>query len=557
MLAGRARASGAWLDPPSPNHPCIDTGARTVRQSDPVLDVSALGPSVEIEGLPFSPEWGGDWFPDSAIPFHSPESVFPGGQPPTPSESVDIAIVGGGLSGLATAYLLRAHRPVVLELNSRMGGTSMGERWRGTDYSLGGAYFITADEGDFLDRLYTELGVYRVARESPPGDDQIELMGAIAQGFWQGQGLPAQQQQAFAEYALMVQRYVDLYPDIPLDPDADNQWILDLDAISLRDYVTRKLTVPVPDLLAAGIQGYCYSSFNAGWEEVSAASGWNFLAAEEYGRLVMPGGNAGLVRALWDRLREHDQRLDCPGRLLRAGCRAVDVRVLGPERVQVTYKDRDGAYRSLMAKRVVMCCPKHVARHVLHGLEQGDPERAAAISRIQTSAYVVANVLLNRQVRRDFYDLFLLRDGSFPPVVGVAEDFNRATDALRGDFARPQPMGRSVLTFYWPMPFGTSRVQMINRGLAWHAERFAPLLRDVLGVLSVDTRHVRQVRLARWGHAMPIATPGLISEGVCERVRAPYQDHVFFVHQDNWALPAVETCLLEAEAFAPLIREGL
>ena len=64
----------------------------------------------------------------------------------------------------------------------------------------------------------------------------------------------------------------------------------------------------------------------------------------------------------------------------------VDVRVLGRDRVRVTYSTAPGVYRALIAKRVVMACPKHVLpaaevreveRLVLatirHDPEPGDP----------------------------------------------------------------------------------------------------------------------------------------------------------------------------------------
>ena len=34
-------------------------------------------------------------------------------------------------------------------------------------------------------------------------------------------------------------------------------------------------------------------------------------------------------------------------------------------------------------------------------------------------------------------------------------------------------------------------------------------------------------------------------------------ERIFFVNQDNWALPAVENCLLDAEEYLPRIRAGL
>jgi hypothetical protein len=515
---------------------------------------------VDVAGLPFAPGWFGDAFPNTRIPFHASEELLPGGVPPDPQESTDIAIIGGGLSGLATAYLLRHHRPVLFDLHTRFGGTSQGEFWGGVPYSIGGAYFITPDEGSFLEGFYRELGVDRLRRESPPSDDPTELNGRIVPEFWSGRGLAPAEQEAFRQYAQIVRTYVDRYPEIPLDDGADNRWILELDTMSLRDHLARTMTVPVPTLLRSAIQAYCYSSFDAGWDEISAASGWNFIAAEEYGRWVLPGGNSGLAAALWSRLAPLEVHTPphCPPRHLRSGCRVVDVRVRGRDRCQVTWRDSQGTFRSLLAKRVVVCTPKHVARHFLPNFESLDFEMHQATYQINTNAYVVANVLLDRPVRRHFYDLFLLRDGTSPDGPLGVEQYSRVTDAVNGTFARRWPFGADVLTLYWPLPFSTGRFSLIyETGWQDYASRLVPQVRSMLDVLDVPERHVRQVRMSRWGHAMPLAAPNFIARGLPQVLRRPLQDHIFFCNQDNWCLPAVETCLLEAAYQAPRVAEGL
>lgn len=545
-LAGRA--SGRLVMAP----PCASTGALPLRPViEPLPDLPA---TVRIGGLPFHPAWTGDGFDNDHIPFHRPETNYPGGSPPAPTERVGVAIVGGGLAGLAAAVLLREHQPVLFELQTRFGGVAAGESWRGTSFSLGSAYFITPDPGSFLHRFYRGLGISPAVRVSPATDDKYEVRGRIEPGFWSGSAVPPHERPAFERYAAIVRYYMDRYPDIPLDPGANNDWIRDLDRVSLKNDVEARLGMPVPDLLRSAIQGYCYSSFDAGWEEVSAASGWNFVAAEEFGRWVLPGGNAGLASAMVERLLPLEARTPrgCAPQRLRAGCRVVEVRV-GNGSTLVVYRDAGGVFRSLEAACVVMACPKHVCRHVLPQLSE-DPARIDDLHRLRTNAYVVANVLLSAPIGLDFYDLFMLREGGFPQGAGV-EEFARAIDALRGDFARRGPRSTGVLTFYWPLPYGTGRFSIIAPdAFDRFARRLAPELDLALSLLNLDRSAVRQVRLTRWGHAMPVAEPGLIAEGVCERIRAPWRERVFFVNQDNWALPAVETCLLEAEAMRPLIE---
>jgi len=65
---------------------------------------------------------------------------------------------------------------------------------------------------------------------------------------------------------------------------------------------------------------------------------------------------------------------------------------------------------------------------------------------------------------------------------------------------------------------------------------------------------VRQVRFTRWGHAMPIARPGLIANGTAEVAHRPIGNNLYFANQDNWALPAVENSLLDAKAVTDKIR---
>lgn len=537
--------------------PCFETGALPLSDTDPVLRLSRLGPATQVGGYPFDPVFFGDDFPNTQIPFHLVENDFPGGAPPAPSENVDVAVVGGGLGGLATAYLLRHRRPVLFELHDRFGGVSQGEEWDGIKYSLGGAYFITPDEGSFLERFYRELGANRSHRVDE-GENPVELGGQIVRDFF-SRTRPPEEMQAFTRYAESVTHFGENYPEIPLPDGEDNQWILDLDRRTFKDDVEERLGRAAPESLASAIQAYFYSSFNAGWEQISAAAGWNFVAAEEFGRWVCPGGNSFLCRAMWEelsRLERHTPRR-CPPRYLRARCRVVDVRLTPDNRVLVTYKDRDGGFRSISARRVVMACPKHVCGHMIHDLRTIDPDRIDTFYRFTTRAYVVANVLLNERIDPSLYDLFLLRNGRYPTNDAEAEEWGLVPDSVNGGFYHGRRGGRArrgVLTLYWAIPHNHGRFQLIAPD-SWQsfAERLAPQIDELLGVYGLSREHVQRVRIARWGHAMPLAEPNLIADGVMQRACRPIEDRIFFVNQDNWALPAVENTLLEAKKYADII----
>jgi NAD(P)-binding Rossmann-like domain len=510
-----------------------------------------------IDGFKFKSWFEGDDFEDD-IPFHSQQNDFPNGMPPAPTEELDVVVIGGGISGLAAAYSLREYNPVVFELHDRFGGNAQGGTINGAEFTLGSAYFITPDPGTPLDAFYRELGLDKVVRvDNQPSP--AEINGKINDNIWAGMGVPKEDIPAYEAYRDLVVDMTVNYPDVPFP----EQWMIDLDRLSLREHIEQEVGMPIPAPLAAAVQAYCYSSFSAGWEEISATLGWNFLAAEEFGRWVLPGGNAWMADQLWQRLYELDRTDKAHAPHLRANKRVVDLRVQPDGRSLVTWVEKDGSYSSLLAKEVVMACPKNIARAIIHNLETDEPLRYGAM-RLNRRAYMVANVVLDRPIPAEFYDIFLLEDPeTFPMSDGQASSFWRYTDVLDGSFtpgpnANTLPMRPSVLTLYWPLPYDSARFTLIlDDPIQTYGEALAAKLRSTLELVGVDESSVMEIRFARWGHAMPMARVGFLSDGIPELIRAPYRKSVHFVNQDNWALPAIENSVLDAFEVADTIRGRL
>ncbi len=535
--------------------PCAGFGTTPLRdRTRPVQTLNCPQRRVIIDGLPFNNWWTGDDYRED-FPFHTCENCFGPGGPPAPTAEIDVAIVGGGISGLASAYMLRDYNTVLFEMRSRFGGVAMGEDWAGVRYSLGNAYVITPDAGSFLDTFYTELGLRDVVRVHD-ARDLVEFGGKLLPEFWTGAASSPEEQRAYHRYFQVVQEMAgSSYPDIPFAFDGSNDWILDLDRKSFKDDITERMGVPVPEALGHAIQAYCYSSFAEGWEQLSAASGWNFLAAEEYGRWVFPGGTSYMADALWQRLRANDGNPH--RRLLRADSQVVDVRLAANDRVQVTYIDDQGKAASLLAKRVIMSCPKMLCKYIIHDLENIDEPRLNSMHSLEYNAYVVANVLLDAPVDLDFYDVFLLGKG-LPTDSGEAAAASRVVDMLNGHYAETAAGHKAVLTLYWPLPFSTGRFTLITDD-AWqnYAESIVPQIRSMLQLVGVSDRAVHEIRMTRWGHALPLAHRGLMAEGHIQRIREPLDGRIFFVNQDNWALPAVENSVLDAQIYTTAVAESL
>jgi len=510
-----------------------------------------------IDGFKFKSWFEGDDFRDD-IPFHSQQNNFPNDTPPTPSEEVDVVVIGGGISGLASAYSLREYNPVVFELHDRFGGNAQGGTINGAEFTLGSAYFITPDPGTPLDTFYRELGLDKVVRtDNQPSPTEIN--GEINDNIWAGMGVPKEDIPAYEAYRNLVIDMTENYPDVPFN----QAWMLELDQMSLRAHIEQEIGMEVPAPLAAAVQAYCYSSFSAGWEEISATLGWNFLAAEEFGRWVLPGGNAWMADQLWNRIYDLDRTDKKHAPHLRPDRRVVDLRVQDDGRALVTWIEPDGSYKSLLAKETVVACPKNIARQMIHNLEADEPERYNAM-RLNRRAYLVANVVLNRPIPADFYDIFLLENPEeFPMSDGQASNFWRYTDVLHGSFtpgpnANSLPTRPNVLTLYWPLPYDSARFSLIlNDPMGTYGQALTAKLRSTLDLVGLDESSVDEIRFARWGHAMPMARVGFLSDGIPAIIRAPYRESVHFVNQDNWALPAIENSVLDAFEVADTIRGRL
>ncbi len=75
------------------------------------------------------PMWFSD-YPDTAhkILWDKPAFLTKlGAKSPKPTERVPLVIIGGGIAGLFSAYILRKHKPIILEQAPRFGGNAKGQ----------------------------------------------------------------------------------------------------------------------------------------------------------------------------------------------------------------------------------------------------------------------------------------------------------------------------------------------------------------------------------------------------------------------------------------------
>lgn len=450
-----------------------------------------------------------------------------------PSRSEKFVVIGGGVSGLACAYLHRDLRPVVLEQAPRFGGNSKGESWSGIDYTIGAAYLTeTEDESPLMREFYAPLGI--PAKWKAAKNDWVEVKGRLRK-------LDSKQFKRFEEF--LHDTYDKKFPDIPRRADSavSEKEFREWDGESFYTFLKKRiLHAPPEPLLYSLIEHYCFAAFGGSSREISGAGGLNFMASEIKGTKALPGGNSCVASGLFRKTVEA-----VGANHFLAGTTVTSVRV-EDSGVIVEYLDAEREMRALRADRAIVAAPKFIAHRIVQGL--GEKQREM-MEKVKYRSYVVGNACITGQFSKDFYDVYLLGDGR---IRGDAErDANeqRATDAVASQWCYPQSPANSVLTLFRASPFDSGRARLLSQPNpeALRSE-FRMQAEWLLRLVGKPDAKVTDVRVTRWGHPLPLCEIGLLSSGYAEMVTSPVSDRIFFCNQDDWLMPAIETSLHQALA---------
>ncbi len=475
----------------------------------------ALAPGLGALAAEPPPYGLADWTGDSFASMHAIRDRTGLRPIPTPSRKVELAIIGGGITGLAVASLLRDRDLVVLEREVTMGGNAKSERWKDIDYALGSAYLVDMEEPYGL--FYDEIGVTPTLISEPA--DRV-LTGAPDMA----DALHGPLRKPFSRLRDHMVNILES-PDFPkTDIHMATRAALALDKMSFLDYL-RKLDV-APGLLQL-IDAYCYSALGGGIETVSAYAGVNFYSEIAAPIHAFPGGNGALARAMAARIHKAGS-----GRLLtNASVFAVEPDVGG--RALIGYEDGvSGEARAIAARKVVIATPFFFVPRVLRGL---DPAAAEMLKDMRYGSFLVANCCFSGRSLPSAYD-------SWTPANPAFTDFVSATAVVP---AKMRPKDRDVLTVYAPFRdavAGRIRLQDGNRAdLA--AELVAGLRRFAPDAFAGN--RLEEVRLTRYGHQILTSRVGQVT--ALRRLKRQV-GNVILAHSDGQGMAAVESAIVEAFA---------
>ena len=446
---------------------------------------------------------------------------------PQPKKKYPVVIVGGGIAGLLAADRVKHQGPLLLEQAPRFGGNSKGEKFQNAEYTIGAAYVTVPEDGDENDRLYHELDLMPLMKKED--EMSVFLNGVKVQGFWNGETDPERRYQFQEVFAKMKEIYENSYPEIPTVDDPENHdLVISLDQMNFFQWLNQNFTEVHPHILEY-FQLYCWSSFGGNINEVSAAQMLNFVCSETDGVLTLPGGNSKISQKLFERLLSSQAQL-------RHSCLVVDIKMLS-DSVQICFLNANKELETVLAEKCLFAAPKVMGAKLI---DDCPPALQSALRSIQYRPYIVGNLLLNRRLNFNHdYDLYSLQ-GSMPKNPNTLLTSDRGfSDIVISTWGQD---GNTVLSLFKPMAFQGAHQYLFAPGL--HEKMLGSFkmgLQQHQSSLGLNHHELDQIRLTRWGHAMPVAFTQMLSSGRLKPLQTGWNDRVIFIGQDTWVNPSFET----------------
>ncbi len=448
-----------------------------------------------------------------------------GGEPQV-SEEMDVVVVGGGVAGLTAAYHLRHKKVALIEQDARFGGNAKGEFYKDACYSIGSAYLCEPSQDSALGKLLTELDIWKMGRTESGDETSVYFQKSFKKPFWEGASDPARAQ----EFKDFHARMLDIYNNADFDVET-SEWAQANDRITMEEWLNKEFPKLHPHIMEY-LQLYGWSSFCGSLDELSALQYLGFITAETGSLLVFPGGNSYVLHKMVQKIRAESKNV-----ALRSSCLVMRVMNVG-DHVEVIYENAMGELKKIRAKSAILSCPKYVANFIC---PETSKDRFSATRRLHYRAYLVGNLFTKAPMKTPSYELYCLQ-GQAPRSPSPSRPPQRSfTDICFGSWAQKDETSHGVFTLYHGIAYDGARQNLfMPTSHQKYRDQYLRDIQPVLETLGLKADDIHGLRMTRWGHALPLAAPGLLVDGLAAAASASI-GRIHFANQDNTMNPSFES----------------
>ncbi|MHB2017919.1 MAG: FAD-dependent oxidoreductase [Candidatus Xenobia bacterium] len=427
------------------------------------------------------------------------------------ADAYDCVVVGGGMAGLLTGFLLRHRNLLVLEKDERTGGNAKCGHWEGVTYPMGALYMGQPDA--MVSKVLKAIGIDPVPVPRPV-DAWVSKGSVVPDILHHAMDMPYSRdvrrsfKDAWEYFAALNDS--DECPPNAVAESTPRQ--LALDNVSFASHYKGRWAAPVMQLL----DQYSRSVFGVSSEEVSAFGMINQFCGEFPPIHSLPGGNAAVAEKVAAEL----------GDRVLTGCFTWRI-----ERDGSTYRVeylRDGKPHAVRARTVVVSAPQHIAARMIAGLPN---DRVALMQKVRHGAYLVGLLFAREPICDASFDIW-----------SAGRWF---TDIVVADWVasggKPSPHRKAVYVAYIPMGEDYGRAELLKPDYDKFRRR---LLADLDAQFPGASKKVAGVQFVRYGHPMIVPYPGYVRH-VALKLQQPL-GQIYFAHTDTGSLPCIEACIAEA-----------
>jgi predicted NAD/FAD-binding protein len=475
--------------------------------------------------------WHGGWVGDASERGHRLRDAAPWPVPAV-QRSVAVAVIGGGIAGLAAARALRQSGVddlALFELHDAAGGNSRSHLLDGTPCPLGAHYLpLPGEQAREVAAWLHEIGVARSELGRTVYDERHLCHSPQERLFFEGawhEGLlpPAQAgSPTQGQYRRFAQRVADAQRTLGFAlPTRRAPWTDGHAALDRRTFAQWLDEYRFDDPQLRWYLDYCCrDDYGAGLDQVSAWAGLHYFASrhgfhapsdddssEREAVLTWPEGNAWLVQRLAEPL----------GDRLRSGSTVHRIEVLR-HAVQVDlWNEREQRAERWSAREVIVATPLFVAGRIVTAPPEALRQAAALL---RYAPWLVANL----QLREPLLDR--------PGVAPAWDNVSFGSIGLGYVNANHQSLGAvpraTLLTAYRALPVA-ERASLLDQPWSFWA---AKVVDDITATHPDLPAKLQRIDLARHGHAMSIPAPGVRSNAALQALAEGVTPRLHWAHAD-------------------------